>query len=137
MKQKMSKRVFEYWEIPPFNIGIIFCSIESELEILNELNKKQNKKKSEWLRSKVKDYDSIHFSDNSSGCVFKRNKDNLPLILFIRRYKCNDDLLATIVHETNHLVKFYSEYYGFQNEIEFNAYLQQYIFQLVKEKIWC
>lgn len=120
------KTILTTYKIPLINHEIIFGFLNTGmgLNLLDNI-KKSKETKQFYLDNKLsidpKDFD-ICTSD--SAFVATSNQDE-PLAIIFYREHFNQGVM---VHETNHLVYYLAHYYGFPKETEFQAYLQEHIF---------
>lgn len=126
----MKKSFIGFYTIELLDISIVFAYVKSNKDFLELLNKKSNKDVSEFILKKLgKEFE---ICDNSSGVIYDKNS-SLPVMIYIdSTYKYLDH---DLVHETNHLIRRLSEYYGFTGESEFTAYLQTFLFKEFKKII--
>lgn len=113
------------------NHYLIVCCLKNHADIHKHLNKKKNKEISDWLKHHCPDLKV----PADSGGMFYNSNDNKPLIIFIGNEKRDWKLFNTLVHETNHVVHYLSKYCGFEDECEFNAYMQEYLFDQIRKII--
>ena len=106
------------------NIVVFF----SKKDFIQELNRKENKHISDWLKKNLKE---IEYDKDKSGQVIYDAKKKLPYILIVKERKTIKDwrFYDTLIHELVHLIDLLAEYYGFKNELEFRAYLLDSLFQ--------
>lgn len=62
------------------------------------------------------------------GCLYNDDKGR-PVMLHL--VVPSED---TIAHEVNHIVEFFADYFGFQQEKEFKAFLTEYLRRQVKQQ---
>lgn len=67
--------------------------------------------------------------DGQIGIVLAEDNTDLPYLVYIRNTVKGNDLIDTLLHETNHLVYFLHKYHEFSNETEFQARLHEHIFR--------
>lgn len=127
------KTILTTYKVPLINHEIIFGYINTGIGLnLLDTIKKSKETKQFYLENKLfldpKDFDIV-----TSDCAFVAtdNNDNPLAIIFYREHFDN----GVLVHETNHLVYYLSRYYGFSEETEFQAYLQERIFNDINNLI--
>lgn len=67
--------------------------------------------------------------ENCQACVYQ-DEEKPRYVLY---FKVKD--LGTIVHETNHIIKHMMKLLGAQQEQEFHAYFQEYLFNEVRRSL--
>lgn len=98
------------------HILICYCKSFNEVKEYVVKNKILNNVKEEIMK----------LDEGFNGIVISDDITDEPFVFFIRKGRFSNELL---VHETNHLVHFYSKFFGFTDEIEFKAYLQEQLFR--------
>lgn len=130
------KNILTIYTVPLLNHEVIFGYINTGkgLNLLENIRKSKETKRYYFdnkFHFDPKDFDIVH---TDSAFVVTNNQD-LPLAIIF--YKTEFDM-GILVHETNHLVYYLSNFYGFTKETEFQAYLQEKIFNdlnnLIKKK---
>lgn len=134
-KTVKSKDVFYFYNIKPFNSPIIFFYSDKSSNLANHLNKKKNKKISKWLKSHCNELPVMGGLED--GFLSYNLETKRPLILFIKRQNMkNQDKNDILVHEITHLVQHLEEYFAFNGEEEFRAYLTCCILKDLRKLIW-
>jgi hypothetical protein len=100
------------------NTNLVIYIDDNPKRLSKLLNK--NKKISDFL---VKNLKSFEIEENEEGAVFI-DENGCPILFFVN--KINNE---TLVHEIIHLVDFLANYFKFENELEFKAYLGQSIYR--------
>lgn len=76
------------------------------------------------------DIDYIKNLDDDFDGILIRNNKGIPILLYVKKRKrYNWYFWDVLVHETNHLVYRLFKYYGFENETEYQATLQESLFR--------
>lgn len=101
-----------------FDTHILFCYCDTFNEV-KEYVKTNNILKN--VRNEI-----LGLDEGFNGIVVSDDITNEPFVFFVRKGKFSNELL---LHETNHLVHFYSNFFGFKDEIEFQAYLHESLFR--------
>lgn len=130
----MKDDIFKIIEVDIFNVDLLIFYSKNPVENLHKhLNLKKNKHISDWLK---KVFSSIPELDGAGG-IIRRDDNKLPCILYLKKIdkKAKWSLYETLVHETNHIVESFAEYMGFEKEVEFKAYLQEYLFRKIRKLI--
>jgi hypothetical protein len=127
------KITFDTIDIEPYNHGlIIFCGDDFQ-DIKKHLNLKKNKRTSDWLK---KDLSEIPDIGGAVGCVISGDKRKAPKILYIKRRKKRDwEFYSTIIHEVTHIVDKLLMASQADDEMEFRAYMTEYLFRKVRQTI--
>lgn len=121
-KVNKSKDVFYFYNIRPFHSPIIFFYSDSPSNLAKHLNKKKNKKISDWLKKHCNELPVMGGLED--GFLSYNLETKRPLILFIKRQSNREqDRNDILVHEITHLVQHLEQYFGFNDEEEFRAYL--------------
>jgi len=98
--------------------------------------KKELLKATGFLKLPVSVLNDIHLMGKTGvmdymGCVYcDENNSNLPHIYHIIKSTHED-----IVHETNHIVFFLAKYYCFEDDYEYQARLQEYLFVQILKRL--
>ena len=127
------KTILTTYTVPLINHEIIvgYINTGTGLNLLDNIKKSKGTNQF-YLENKLgldqKDFDIVN-----SDCAFvATDNQNKPLaIIFYREHFDN----GVLVHETNHLIYYLSRYYGFSEETEFQAYLQEHIFNDINRLI--
>lgn len=121
------------YTVPLINHEIIVGYINTGVGINLLDNIKKSKETKQFYLENQLDLDPKDFDIVSSDCAFvATNNQDKPLAIIF--YKDHFDS-GVLVHETNHLVYYLSRYYGFSEETEFQAYLQERIFNDINDLI--
>ena len=56
-------------------------------------------------------------------------------IMWFTKWNNSGDNMDTLVHETNHIVKFLMKYVGAKNELETSAYTQEWLFREIRKRL--
>lgn len=127
------KITFESINIEPYNHGlIIFCG-DKFGDIAKHLNMKKNQDISKWLQKSVKPLPDV---GDPCGCVVAQPSTKIPKIIYIQRRKKRDwEFYSTIVHEVTHIVDYLLRSSQADDEMEFRAYMTEYLFRKVRQTI--
>ena len=129
------KEVFGFLNIPLLRHDIVLCCLDDFNNIVIHLNKKKNKEISDFLRKHLGNNFETNELNHLDGVVFYQKKNNYPVMLCIKNIKRGWDFYETLIHETHHLVEKFANYCKFQNETEFKARLQEYLFRTIRKII--
>lgn len=127
------KTILTTYTVPLINHEIIvgYINTGTGLNLLDNIKKLKETK--QFYNENKLGLDQKDFDIVNSDCAFvATDNQNKPLaIIFYREHFDN----GVLVHETNHLVYYLSRYYGFSEETEFQAYLQEHIFNDINRLI--
>ena len=132
MKKKKTKKIDKdklvFYRVKPFEHDIVFYYSDDFKKLKNELNKKKHKDISDYL---AKILGKIDYSDgDGAGGLTYPNDKKLPCLIWICKKKKRDwNLYENIIHEIVHIMDFLDEYFGFDSEKEFRAYLTTCMFR--------
>jgi hypothetical protein len=123
MKKNKGIIRFDY-EIP--KVGILFCWGQSSFsEISDDMRKSGFNKSADETMEVIRESEDL-ITDKTDG--FCWSVDPYGFVIFLKDNRMTTCNLATLVHETNHMVRFISNTMKFSDECEFTAYLQEAIF---------
>ena len=127
------KTILTTYTVPLINHEIIvgYINTGTGLNLLDNIKKLKETK--QFYNENKLGLDQKDFNIVTSDCAFvATDNQNKPLaIIFYREHFDN----GVLVHETNHLIYYLSRYYGFSEETEFQAYLQEHIFNDINRLI--
>ncbi len=127
------KTILTTYTVPLINHEIIvgYINTGTGLNLLDNIKKLKETK--QFYNENKLGLDQKDFDIVNSDCAFvATDNQNKPLaIIFYREHFDN----GVLVHETNHLIYYLSRYYGFSEETEFQAYLQEHIFNDINRLI--
>ena len=127
------KTILTTYTVPLINHEIIvgYINTGTGLNLLDNIKKLKETK--QFYNENKLGLDQKDFNIVTSDCAFvATDNQNKPLaIIFYREHFDN----GVLVHETNHLIYYLSRYYGFPEETEFQAYLQEHIFNDINRLI--
>jgi len=127
------KTILTTYTVPLINHEIIvgYINTGTGLNLLDNIKKSKGTNQF-YLENKLF-LDPKDFNIVTSDCAFVAtdNSDKPLAIIFYREHFDN----GVLVHETNHLIYYLSRYYGFSEETEFQAYLQEHIFNDINRLI--
>ena len=110
----------------------IIVAVDSTKEdILKFLKKLPRVKKEaiEWLKEEKQAF--IIFEKNNALVAHNDGK----LLLLLRKVRNDWDYWEMLLHETHHITWYIAENKMFQQEMEAQAYLQEYLFHSIRRKI--
>lgn len=107
------------YTIEPLNCQIVFCCIKNFSKIKENIKLIDKKYRKEVLEC----------DDNQDGMVLSNDNTNEPYLFYIKDMKKDWYFWEVLNHEINHLVFYLSRYYGFVDETEFQATLQESLFR--------
>lgn len=117
--------------IEPITYSLIIFYSDQWENITKHLNKKSNKNISDYLKERLPDF-TCKNSDANGTLVLA--DEVTPVLMYIKP-ESKGRVLNTIVHEVNHVVEYFADNLGFQDEKEFKAYLSADIFTKIVNKI--
>lgn len=103
--------------IPPLNHHLLISKVKNAKEFCEVLLR--HKKEFNWLKRKLGKFE---LDGDENAVVLSKNNIPRACIFFKTLNKEN------VIHETNHIVFDLAKFYGFENEPEFNAYLQTWLY---------
>ncbi len=127
------KTILTTYTVPLINHEIIFGYINTGMGLNLLDNIKKSKETKQFYNENKLGLDPKDFDIVNSDCAYVAtdNQDKPLAIIFYREHFDN----GVLVHETNHLIYYLSRYYGFSEETEFQAYLQEHIFNDINRLI--
>ena len=133
---KKKKDLFTVEVFKPLDAALIIYQSDDFKNIHKHLNKKNNKVTSDWVKNWAKDIKVP--SDNRGGGLFYGVESNKPLILFLPHLNKKEpwSFYEVLIHELNHFIHYAGKYYGFEEEVEFKAYLQESMFREIRRLIY-
>ena len=117
----------EFITIPPMNHKLVICRADKPMELYKLI--KKNKKILTWLKKKK--LGRFELDGGEDAITLNNEATGSPcLAAFFKKMPDID-----VIHETNHLVFDLAKYYGFEDEPEFNAYLQTWLYNEIIKKL--
>ena len=110
----------------------IIVAIECEKQdILNWLTKQERIKKEaiDWIKGENEAFEIF----NEMNALVAHNDGKLMLLL--KKVEDDWDYLETLLHELNHVVWYIARDRRFRDEMEAQAYLQEYLFHSIRRKL--
>ena len=128
--KKKPKEVFKFISIGMYNLGLIVTCLNDPKDIHKHLNKKKNKKASDWVYESISDF-PVPF-DTDDGCIISNPENKKPLILYMKNKERTWEFWDTLIHEVHHIVYRTAEYAGFEKEVEHQAYFMEDVFRQIR-----
>lgn len=119
------KNIVKLYEVPLLEQEIIFAYVKDTDKLLLKIQR--SKETRDYFNDNKTSFKESDFTYDplDSAFVATDDKTGKPVaIVFVHDHFT----LGTLVHETNHLVFYLARYCGFDKELEFQAYLQEKLF---------
>lgn len=115
-------------KIPPWERRLLVVVTKDRQNVLNLVKKY---KLGRDLRNQIF-RDPVSIGD---GGATYTDKVHGRFIIWFPEWKNSWDDIDTLVHETNHLVKFLMKFVGATNETEASAYTQEFLFRTIRHRL--